>query len=181
MNGTPLPAKLPPRLQNAPSILGAYPQILKYEKNAQAAYSDNKSDHCKKNLICARILGYLILEGPSDDARVAVALEVIACNGEEEKFESIGELYLVHYIRACKLQNFYLFFAVLKSSSTVKRNKGRTPAPSKHVSRPSFETRKELIKDMLVEAPQNHKQAKSNVSATDHVISAVYKYHAPPF
>ena len=32
---------------------------------------------------------------------------------------------------------------------------------------------------MGVEAPQNHQQAKANVSASDHVISSVYKYPAP--
>ena len=58
-------------------------------------------------------------------------------------------------------------------------DKGRIPIPSNHVSHPSFDTRKAMIMDMLVEAPQNHQQAKANVSATDHVISAVYKYPAP--
>ena len=58
-------------------------------------------------------------------------------------------------------------------------NKGRTPASSNDVSRPSFDTRKAMIMAMVVEAPQNHQQAKANVSATDHVISAVYKYHGP--
>ena len=32
-----------------------------------------------------------------------------------------------------------------------------------------------MIREMLVQAPQNHKQAKANVSATDHVIFTVYK------
>ena len=50
-------------------------------------------------------------------------------------------------------------------------NKGRTPAPSKHASRPSFDTRKAMIMATIVEAPQNHQQAKANVSATHHVIS----------
>ena len=102
---TPLP-KLPAHFQNSPSIFGAYPQILILEKNEQAAYDRNPSD--RKRLIYARILGYLILEGPSDCARVAVALEVNACNGEEEKMLAIGRLYFDHYIRACKLRNFCL-------------------------------------------------------------------------
>ena len=52
-------------------------------------------------------------------------------------------------------------------------NKGRTPAPSTHASRPSFDTRKAMIMAMVVEAPQNHQQAKANVSATDHLISVL--------
>ena len=86
MEGTPLP-ELPPRLYNSPSILGAYPQILNLERNdsnEQATYGHDPSANRGKRLIYARILGYLVLEGPSDQARVAVALEVKACNGEEE-------------------------------------------------------------------------------------------------
>jgi hypothetical protein len=53
-------------------------------------------------------------------------------------------------------------------------NKGRTPAPSNHASRPSFDICKAMIMTMTVEAPQNHQQAKSKVSATDHVIWEQY-------
>ena len=170
MDGTPLP-ELPPRFHNSPSILGAYPQILNLERHEQAAYSRDPSDRGKR-LIYARVLGYLILEGPSDQARVAVALEVNACNGEEEKMLIIGRFYFDHYICACKLQNVGLFFAILKSSSTVRMDKGRTPMPSNHASRPSFDSIKAMMMAMVVEAPRNHQQAKANVSATDHVISA---------
>ena len=55
-------------------------------------------------------------------------------------------------------------------------NKDRTPVPSNHSLRPSFDTRKAMIMAMVVESPQNHQQAKANVSATDNLISAVYKY-----
>jgi hypothetical protein len=167
MDGTPLP-ELPHRFHSSPSIFGAYTQILKFERKEQAAYSRDPSADRGKRLIYYRILGYLIL-GPSDDARVAVALEVNACNGKEEKILAIGRLYFDHCIRACKLQKLYLFFAVLESSSTVKMNKGRT-LPSNHVSRPSFGTRRAMIMAMVVEAPQTHGQLKTNVSATDHVI-----------
>ena len=109
MDGTPLP-ELPPRLHNFPSILSAYPQILNLERREQAAYNSDPSTDRAKRLIYSRILGYLILEGPSDKARVAVALEVNACNGEEEKLLAIGQFYFDHYIRACKLQIILLHF-----------------------------------------------------------------------
>ena len=173
-DGKPLP-ELPPSFHNSPSILGAYPQILNLERKEQAAYSRSPSDDRSKRLIYARILGYLILKGPSTLAGIAVALEVNACSGDEEKMLAIGQLYFDHYIRACKLQSVCLFFAVLKISSTVRMNKGRTPTPCSHVSRPSFDTRKSMIMALLVEAPQNHQQAKFNVSASDHIISALYR------
>jgi hypothetical protein len=53
---------------------------------------------------------------------------------------------------------FAFFFAILESAST-----GRTPASSNQVSYPSFDTRQAMIMDMVV-APQNHQQAKANVS-----------------
>ena len=111
LDGTPLP-ELSPRLQNSPSILGAYPQILNLERNEQAAKIRDPSADRKKRLMYARIVGYLILEGPSDQARVTVALEVNACNGDEEKMLGIGRLYFDHYIRACKLPNVCLIFAI---------------------------------------------------------------------
>ena len=107
--GTPL-LELPPRLHNSPSDFGAYPQILKLERELQAAYNHNPSDEREKKLMYIRILGYLILEGPSDGARSAVGLEVNACSGDEEKMFAIGQLYFDHYIRACKLQNLFLLF-----------------------------------------------------------------------
>ena len=54
--------------------------------------------------------------------------------------------------------------------------KSRKPIPSNHASRPSFDTRKAMIMAIIVEAPQNHQQAKANVSAIDRVISTVYKW-----
>jgi hypothetical protein len=168
--GTPLP-QLPARLHNFPSILVAYPQILTLESNEQNAHSRHATDRCRR-LMYARILGYLILQGPSDAARVVVSLEVNACNGEEEKFLAIGRFYFDHYIRACEFTLCCPVFAILqfKTSSTVRMNKCSTPIPSSDVSRPSFDTRKAMIMDMVVEAPQSHQQVKANVSVTDHTF-----------
>jgi len=110
--GTPLP-ELPRRYYNSPSIFGAYPQILSLERNEQAAYSRDGTESQRKRLMYARIVGYLILEGPSDQARVAVALEVICCNNEEEKLLAVGKHYFDHFLRACKLP-CYFFLATLK-------------------------------------------------------------------
>ena len=105
MEGTPLP-ELPPCFLDFPSILSAYPQILNLERNEQAAYRYDPSPDGGKRLIYIRILGYLILEGPSDQARTAVAHEVNACSGDEEELLAIGQLYFDHFICACKPQFF---------------------------------------------------------------------------
>ena len=106
MDGTPLP-ELPPRFHNSPSIFSAYPQILNLERSEQAAYSHDPSADGGERLIYARILGYLILEGPSDQASTVVAHEVNACNGDEEEMLAIGQHYSDNYICACK-HSFFL-------------------------------------------------------------------------
>ncbi|KAF9220142.1 hypothetical protein BS17DRAFT_739680 [Gyrodon lividus] len=145
---TSLPRELAPRLTHSVTIAGAYPIILQFEKSAK-----HHKDH--RRLIYARILGYLILEGPSDYARVAVAQEVISCEGDEEKLAACGKLYCDHYIRA------------------FRKYKGRTPAPSSHPSRPSFDSRKALIMYMLKEAPQSHQNAKRKALVRDNFSCVV--------
>jgi hypothetical protein len=104
-----------------------------------------------------------MLEGPSDEARVAIAREVLSC-ADEDVLATNGKMYYNHYICACKLVLLPVF-CHSERHPTVKKTKGRTPTPSYHTSWPSFDTRKAMIMDMLVEAPQTHRDAKKNVSA----------------
>jgi hypothetical protein len=70
-----------------------------------------------------------------------------------------------YYTRICEspsLRRFHFSDALL----TVKKNIGPTPLCSSHPLRPDFETKKDMIKGMLCEAPQNHSDAKKNVSVT---------------
>jgi len=68
------------------------------------------------------------------------------------------------YVAIC-----YLYFTRSKVDgfTTVKANKGRTPAVSSHPSRPEFESKKEMIKAMLLrrdsQPPQDHSAAKAMV------------------
>jgi hypothetical protein len=58
-----------------------------------------------------------MLEGPSDEARVAIAREVLSC-AHEDVSATNGKMYYDHYIRACKL---VLFSAILKDIQQSKR------------------------------------------------------------
>jgi hypothetical protein len=49
----------------------------------------------------ARILGYLILEGPSTHAKEYVAQVVNKCRDDDE-MEELGEVYFLQYICACE-------------------------------------------------------------------------------
>jgi hypothetical protein len=60
--------------------------------------------------------------------------------------------------------------------SLVKQNKGRTPAPSYHPSRNSFEMHRKFFIDAITEPPRDHSTAKQAVSPV--ATSRVYvSYH----
>ncbi|RDB30147.1 hypothetical protein Hypma_012344 [Hypsizygus marmoreus] len=137
---TQLPTELPTRLQNSATIRRAYPTILSLE---QAAHNHVDS----RRLIYARILGYLLLEGPSDQARTTVASEVISRQQNEDDVTAIGKAYYDHYIRAFKM------------------NKGDTPESSSHPSRQSLETK--TMENTLVDDPKDHADAKAKALKRD--------------
>jgi len=45
----------------------------------------------------------------------------------------------------------------------VRQNKGRTPVPSGHVSRPSFDDMQATLMYLLVEPPKNYTDSKNGV------------------
>ncbi|KAF8528998.1 hypothetical protein BU17DRAFT_37320 [Hysterangium stoloniferum] len=140
---TSLPGKLPARLQKSPTIQGAYSMVLEIEAAAKSTPLGKEGDDSerKKRLVFARVVGYLLLEGPSDRACTTVALEVASANNIEDRFK-IGQMYFNHYIR---------YF---------RKSKGRTPTPSEHPSRPSFDALKQVIPGELKEPPKDQSVAK---------------------
>ncbi|KAF9242093.1 hypothetical protein BU15DRAFT_44401 [Melanogaster broomeanus] len=141
--------ELGPRLNNLPNVSDAYTMILHLEQSAQ----DDK-----QKLIHARTLGYLILEGPSDDRDWHG--EVVYCRGDETALAEVGELYVQHYIRSCRLM--HCFFTT-----------GRTPLPSDHPSRRSFDTTRDVVSDRMTEAPSQHQIAKNKALPRDHFCCVI--------
>ncbi|SRR6266478_7535611 len=107
-DGVRLPKELPLRLAENPTLTGAYTIILRLEDDSL------KVDDSRK-LVYARILGYLIREGPSDQARVTVAQDVISCHTNQEKWD-VGRMYFNHFIRSCMLLLLSLISHALRSS-----------------------------------------------------------------
>ena len=98
---TALPRELPVRLTIPAAIHAAYPIVLEFEQSAR-----NHADPMR--IIYARILGYLILEGPEDTARITVARDILACDGRgEDALASLGRLYFDYFIRPCKLSHSF--------------------------------------------------------------------------
>ena len=78
---------------------------------------------------------------------------------DPSQLNELGKMYLSHLIRACTFPN--LQFNILDlTCSTVRADKGRTPVPSNHTSRPSFDTIVDMIGDTLDDAPRSHAPAK---------------------
>jgi hypothetical protein len=90
-----LPPTIPESLNTYPHIYLAYSKLLQLEK--AAVYGEK--------LVHARILGYLIREGPSTKAKECVAQEVNSCSSDDEMYK-LGKMYYDHYIRACESHSF---------------------------------------------------------------------------
>jgi hypothetical protein len=94
-----LPRTIAESLNTSPHIPSAYSKILRLEKASD--HSSFKCEVREKRLLHARILGYLIREGPSTRAKERVAQEVNSCRNDDE-MDNLGEMYYTHYIRACE-------------------------------------------------------------------------------
>ncbi|KAF9458911.1 hypothetical protein BDZ94DRAFT_1269415 [Collybia nuda] len=68
----------------------------------------------------------------------------MSCNVDSGKLLKLGEFYYNYFIRP------------------FKKIKGRTPTPSGHQSRTSFNTLKDMISTMLVQFPTDHREAKKS-------------------
>lgn len=95
----PLPPTIPESLNTSLQIPLAYSKILRLEKASDSSHSNH--DIRQKKLKHARILGYLIREGPTTKAKERVAQDVNSCSNDDE-MDKLGEMYYDHYIRVCE-------------------------------------------------------------------------------
>ncbi|KAK7680287.1 hypothetical protein QCA50_016527 [Cerrena zonata] len=163
----PLPAtdSIAPAHPRSADIRSTYAFVLDAERAALSYVEGGSLTNATTNaytanvvsLVCARIVGYLIIEPLNETARAHVLNEVKSCHAkygdsQEELYDSIytlGTHYLNHFIRP------------------FKKYKGRTPTPSGHVSCPSFDRKQEFIKANLVSTPTSHSQLKINALIRD--------------
>ncbi|KAF8227805.1 hypothetical protein L208DRAFT_1365677 [Tricholoma matsutake] len=97
----------------------------------------------------ARILGYLILHAPTENARHEIVKAIHSCNNDFNVLSKLGQSFIDYYIRP------------------FKKFKGRTPAPSDHPSRPSFDKDKKDLQGTIREAPKSHVDAKEQALERD--------------
>ena len=58
-------------------------------------------------LICARLLGYMILEAPTDEGRTEFVSEIVRCVDDMD-LQKLAEVYKNHLLRLCKLLSSWL-------------------------------------------------------------------------
>ncbi|KAF8635787.1 hypothetical protein AX17_003844 [Amanita inopinata Kibby_2008] len=163
MHPQPLPCQLPAHISSIPRAQSAYTRILNFEESAAATHSKPTL------LIYARVLGYLILHGPSDTARATVTKEILSCI-DEDALAELGKFYFDHFIRP-------LVFLL----TTLRQAKGHTPASSSHPSRESFDVMRDNLTPQIIEAPQNHEDAKMNALIRDNYRCVVTGYIDPKY
>ncbi|KAF8415091.1 hypothetical protein L210DRAFT_3588019 [Boletus edulis BED1] len=107
----------------------------------------------------ARILGYLILHAPSSTAQAEIVRAIHSCAQDERTLLALGKC-------------FRLWFII-----PFKKSRGRTPTPSSHPSRRSFDNVKVNLKEIMREAPRDHRGAKDQALIRDGykcVVTGIY-------
>lgn len=164
MTALPLAADAAPLLLGGspmPQALSVYEHVILPAESAALLKTDEAP------IVYARVLGYLLLYPPSDEARRCLTHELESCNSADDPSEAVFELgavYVAYFIGICELLSYYRRLEnILSYFTSVKHTRGKSPAASFHPSRPSFDrVLDECIKD-LQPAPRNHSNAKASV------------------
>jgi hypothetical protein len=53
-------------------------------------------------LVCARLLGYMIIHSPTAQGRTNICNEINSCNGDRDLFHNLAKFYVDRYLRSCK-------------------------------------------------------------------------------
>ncbi|EGN98521.1 hypothetical protein SERLA73DRAFT_74721 [Serpula lacrymans var. lacrymans S7.3] len=94
-------------------------------------------------LVLARVLGYILIHAPNDTTLTNLSNEI--ADAYAMGLEALADLGL-HYI------NVFI--------RCFKRANGRTPAPSEHPSRPSFDDTRDFMMHISQQSPKDHQTVK---------------------
>ena len=134
-NMTSLPLKVPPTYEYNAHVKSAYDMCLRVEKSLQEA--SNNGQNVEKDLICIRILGFLVHNIPTDGGLRTFIYELSSTNGDPALLLRTGKLYFNHFIRACKFVP--LSFNVISDEHSLQlkplRGKYRLPQTIRPVAR----------------------------------------------
>jgi hypothetical protein len=114
---TALPSANPYKETTQLVIRCAYNRCLDLEKRHVEVPRHGRLDV----LICARMLGYLLLEAPTEEGRMDFASEVVSCcNDGYKELQSLAELYKDHLLRVCKSPTYMRGCTILLISTSLQ-------------------------------------------------------------
>jgi len=97
----PLPAN-PYNINTNPGEHDAYATCVAYEARAIAGLHPVPSG--VTSLVCARLLGYMMLCAPTDTGRENISNEVKSC-ANTEQLADMAKLYIKTFLRCCELSS----------------------------------------------------------------------------
>ena len=122
-------------------------------------------------LVCARLLGRMVLEAPTDMGRQNISTEIIRSLNDDQ-LQKLAQSYRDNFIRCCKsIYPLLVESLMLTPAYPVRSIKGRTPAPSAHISAPSFDAEIEVNMGVLQQTPSSHAAAKAQVCVIDQGVA----------
>ena len=95
---TPLPANPPLEICNDPKLTEAYHKVLEFQNSA----TDSEQ-------MFARVLGYFLLEAPTEKACQVIAADILQCKENKQKLLNCGRQYCAYLIDLCTFQTFVHF------------------------------------------------------------------------
>ncbi|TBU52839.1 hypothetical protein BD310DRAFT_831335 [Dichomitus squalens] len=101
----------------------------------------------------SRVVGYLLFYAPNATALATLKDDIASCDTADQ-----GPLQALYNLGEFYVKNLLLIF---------RKTRGRTPVPSDHPSRPSFEVAKSQVMEDLQSTPRNHSDAKLAALARD--------------
>lgn len=167
-----------------PTYLSVYECVLLAERQAIEQVESNPSDKtAKDDLISARVAGYLLIELWDQNN----AFNEIPClkfaqslvsphrdHGDSCKvIFDVGKFYRTTFYGCVRSPPLYALQYL--NSSIVRTSTKKYPTPSTHPSRPSFDTKEDMIKEFMEADSKDHKTARHKVR-----ISTYYTFLNPP-
>ncbi|KZT08938.1 uncharacterized protein LAESUDRAFT_647665 [Laetiporus sulphureus 93-53] len=172
MSGTRKPTKLDAKKFNChdPHIVSIYTVFFEVQDELARKVTAELPTSDRTSLELVRLFGHLLAEAPTCTAQYNLAREILSAPSKPGKLK-IGAQVLAavgdkHYkvfsyvsVRNLQLTSVGLFFP--PHNYAVRRNRGPTPNPSNHSSRPSYDRKKEEILPLLNPNKLDHRGAKT--------------------
>ncbi|KAG1843882.1 hypothetical protein F4604DRAFT_1596562 [Suillus subluteus] len=145
-HSVPLPSNLPNTISSDSEVNAAYNRCVALQDQAHIMKLDPPPR--LSTLICAHILGYMLVYAPSDAGRCNITKDIGKC-ADDEKLLQLAQLIYDYFI------------------GLFKAAKSQTPESSFYTSGPLFDTNEAAIAHIMKESPMDQRTAKVHALVRD--------------